>query len=98
MVFNYSASQGWLVGNTGWGLHLPNDKPEWLGMATDKINKLFIAKFVQKHPSPWHGYPADYTKRAQDIPHEITVFAWINARLLTKAKARKVLRGIRCNP
>ena len=96
-IFNHSESQGWILEECGWGLHIFRDKPQWLGIAKDKIRKLFIAKFVRKLSSPWHGYPADHSRLAQDVPHEIIVSSWIDKQLISKAKARKILRGMKCS-
>lgn len=96
-IFNYSESQGWILVERGWGLYISNGTPQCLGVSRDRIRQLFIAKFVRTQPSPWHGYPADHSRVAQDVPNELIVHDWIDDQLISRAKARKILRGMKCN-
>ena len=94
--FKRAATSGWLLNLAGWGLHIPNKNPDWLGVAQDHSTQVFIAKFVGRQQNQWHGYPADHCRNAQDIPHEQVLYAWIDSKLLSTAKIRKVMRGQRC--
>jgi hypothetical protein len=95
--FDRSVSRGWLLADSGWGLHIPDSTPDWLGVAQDHTTRVFIAKFVGQSAGVWHGYPADHVKNARDVPHEDVLSAWLKAELLAPAKARKILRGQPCN-
>lgn len=96
-IFHNSIARGWILKNSGWGLYMPNGTPAYLGIDKSKSKNLFIAKFVSKNSNFWHGYPADYTRRPQDVPHEEVINSWIRVQLFSKAKARKILRGQKCN-
>jgi hypothetical protein len=96
--FSRSLAEGWLRTTEGWGLHTPQQSPEYLGYARDHSTQVFVAKFVGDDVAgTWHGYPADHQRCPQDIPDEAALQAWIDASLLTPAKLRKVARGQRCN-
>lgn len=84
----------------GWGLHLVNGLPEYLGVGANHGSQVFVAKFKCHDgvaPRQWHGYPADHAARDQDIPPSKVLLAWRNAGFLTKAKASKILLGKRCS-
>ena len=82
----------------GWGLHLPENSPQYLGYAQDHVTRVFVAKFVADNQgNPWHGFPADHRRCVHDIPGEGVLKSWIDNALLTPAKARKLARGQRCN-
>ncbi len=58
---------------------------------------LFIAKFKNDVPhNTWHGYPADYQRKSQDIPDTEILHDWIANNILTKAKIRKIMAGQPC--
>lgn len=95
--FNRSWAEGWLLDECGWGLHIVNGGPDWLGTAQDHESRVFIAKFVGQLDSDWHGYPADHVRNPQDIPHENVLGSWLDDELMSAAKVRKVMRGQRCS-
>lgn len=94
--FEHADGAGWLKEEVGWGLHLPDGQPEWLGVATDRQTQLFYAKFVTSAGQPWHGYPADQ-RRVNDIPHESVLSEWMHQELFTRAKIRKIVQGRPCS-
>jgi hypothetical protein len=101
--FNHAKHQNWLTANKGWGLHIVNSAPNWLGVAQDQTTQLFVAKFVG-NPSnsaasgtEWHGYPANYRVNNQDIPDEDILQKWLNTNILPAAKIRKLAKGQPCN-
>jgi hypothetical protein len=96
--FHLSVRSGWIQEESGWGLHMPNGAPEWLGLAQDHITLVFIAKFVSSNaPRLWHGYPADHRRSSRDIPPVQVLREWLTQRLLTPAKIRKVTKGQPCS-
>ena len=94
--FDRCVEEGWYRQNTGWGLHLHDGKPDWLGVTRDHRTPSFIAKFVGADGT-WHGYPADVT-HSKDVPSEVVIGAWLDQNLLSRAKGRKVIRGQPCHP
>lgn len=96
-IFLQSVNEQWVFAEYGWGLYLVGGNPSYLGVAQDHLTQVFFAKFVRKSTSPWHGYPADHVRNAQDVPHEKVLSAWMHRRLISKAKVRKILRGKRCH-
>jgi len=74
---------------------LPTGRPEYLGVAQDHATQIFIAKFVGAG-GVWHGYPADHQQNQRDIPDESVLLKWMDLKVLSPAKVRKVLRGQLC--
>ena len=93
--FNTAHANDWIENDTGWGLYLSNEVPNYLGLAQDHITKVFIAKFVGDQ-GIWHGYPADHQQNHQDIPTEQVLMRWMEANLFSPAKVRKIVRGQPC--
>jgi hypothetical protein len=82
---------GWHLETVAWGLHLVAGQPQYLGVVEDHQTKTFFAKFVRdpNHPA-WQGYPANQQNR-QDVPHLSVAQMWIDEKILTKAKIRKII-------
>jgi len=96
--FIRAGANHWLRVSEGWGLHVPEHRPCYLGYAQDRITRLFVAKFVCGNArGTWHGYPADHQTSPRDIPDEEILQAWINLSLVTPAKTRKLAKGQSCN-
>ena len=97
-VFRCMAYYGWGFQNNGWGLLINNDgKVDYLGFINNRNTAVFIAKFVgDTNHNSWHGYPADYQFRAQDVPDRAILQRWKENNYLTKAKVRKIMMGQPC--
>ena len=95
--FAQSVRHGWIEATSAWGLHTPNGQPLKLGLTQDHSNSVYIAKFVGLPLGPCHGYPADHTRCMRDIPSERILRSWLQNSLLTAPKARKILKGMKCN-
>ena len=79
-----------------WGHSRPDSRLEPLGLNGHGEN-LWFGKFVQSAPSsPWHGYPADYRRRAQDRPPTKVLHQWRDLGVLAKHQAAKVASGRPC--
>ncbi len=95
--FRFTAARHWFDGDRGWGLHLVDDSAAYLGVGIDRTHRLFVARFEgDRNNTYWHGYPADHTRRTDDIPTEGIALQWIIANYLAKSKVRKLLKGQRC--
>jgi hypothetical protein len=82
----------------GWGLHLPNATVEYLGVDCSGTYSLFIAKFVDgNRKGHWHGYPGDPQRHAADIPNPDVLRSWLDDKILSAAKIRKIARGQPCS-
>jgi len=96
--FIHTHKQGWIVKEkeTGWGLHLVDGKPEFLGeLSNGEQSK--IAKFVGNQPMGlWHGYPSDYQRNLQDRPPINIMLVWRDLCLVTKADISKIKAGKPC--
>ena len=58
---------------------------------------LWFGKFVRvSDASPWHGYPADYRRNAQDRPPTSVLRQWRDQGTLAKHQIAKIARGQRC--
>jgi hypothetical protein len=96
--FKNAYLKSWKKGQNAWGLHFNEDVVEYLGMSKDKSTRLFIAKFISDNfHGTWHGYPADYQHKPQDIPDPDILKDWIKNKLLKKAKISKIMQGKPCN-
>lgn len=97
-VFAKTIGEGEIVdGQYMWGLFIPIVKPEVLGI-TDKKLPSKIAKFDNGiHNGFWHGYPAEYLKKNQDIPPYNVLFQWHKAGIITTATMKKIKGGQPCN-
>jgi hypothetical protein len=96
--FKLSENNKWLLQDHGWGLHFINGKADFLGIAQDRVTLVFIAKFVAKSPAnAWHGYPADYRNNSKDIPAECILKEWLNKKIISTAKIRKITKGQPCS-
>jgi hypothetical protein len=96
--FVASYGYGWVdihAGN-GWGLHVTGTRPDVLGVVEDHTSPSYIAKFIG-NAALWHGYPADHTRRTQDIPPGRILSDWRNRGYVTKAKMGKLSTGKRCS-
>lgn len=89
--FSISWFSGCCSSEAGWGLHLVNGAPDYLGVVEDHKTQSFIAKFVvdSSHGS-WHGYPADHRNKQQDVPTESVRLHWLSTRILPAPKIRKI--------
>jgi hypothetical protein len=95
--FRLAEAQHWFDDDRGWGLHLENRSAAYLGLGIDRTHRLFVARFEgARNNTYWHGYPADHTRRTEDIPTEWIALQWIAENYLPKPKVRKLLKGQRC--
>jgi hypothetical protein len=95
--FLSSHGRGWVDESTGsgWGLNAPTTRPLQLGVAEDHCSPCYVAKFVA-NAALWHGYPADHTRRTQDIPPGRILIDWRDRGYMSKAKMSKIATGKRC--
>ena len=93
--FQRTCNNSWIGNCSGWGLHIQNDRVEYLGKNNQEV-KLRIAKFVDKHSDgTWHGYPADYMVKIQDRPDETILKDWVYKRYIDKVCMARILCGKR---
>lgn len=93
--FDRARAAGWLDVDVGWGLHVLNGTPAYVGVARDHETRVFVAKFTGSL-RVWHGYPADHRQSCGDIPTEHVLGRWMRDGLLGRAKVRKLTRGQPC--
>lgn len=98
--FVFSKVNKWCENHCGWGIHVVNNSLGVLGYnkIKDETKELKFAKFIDGNQNKtWHGYPADYMTKVQDIPSTNVLYAWVQNGYITKAKMSKILQGQRCN-
>lgn len=80
-----------------WGVHIFQSILTKLG-ENQNNNDIKFAKFT-KHTNndEWHGYPADYQNKPQDVPSTPYLTKLKNDNYLTKAKLNKIKQGKSCN-
>jgi len=95
--FRFTQARRWFDDGHGWGLHLENHSAAYVGVGIDRTHQLFLARFEgDRNNTYWHGYPAEHTRRTDDIPTEGIALQWIARNYLAKSKVRKLLKGQRC--
>jgi len=95
--FRVAYDKGWRSGKNAWGLHHRQNAVTYLGRGEDRSIDLFIAKFKNDVPhNTWHGYPADYQRKSQDIPDAEILRDWVANNFLTKPKMRKIMASQPC--
>jgi len=95
--FRGTVQNNWFDLNMGWGIHIPNNILLVLGKNIFDEN-LKIAKFVQdENHNHWHGYPADWQRKAQDRPPICILMHWRTNGLISKHKMAKIRSGKKCN-
>ena len=84
------------MGDELWGHIDSGQRLEPLGLNGHQ-EKLWFAKFVRAvRASPWHGYPADYRRKAQDRPPTRVLHQWRDLGILAKHQVAKVASGRPC--
>ena len=79
-----------------WGHLRSNSRLKPLGLNVHGQD-LWFGKFVRdSDASPWHGYPADYRRNAQDRPPTSVLRQWRDQGILAKHQIAKIARGQRC--
>ncbi len=97
--FKDSVYKRWTIfgGKIGWGIISGSGSLIPIGK-NYYDEKLFFAKFIDRNNvNIWHGYPADYRRKKQDIPSAIFLKKWRYAEIITKSQMRKILGGMKCN-
>lgn len=90
-----------LIAGSGWAVHLGGGtRPTTLGYRWKggKAFPLVVAKFVNKNESlgPWHGYPADYQDKPQDLPPVNVLQRWADEGFIRRHEVTRIRRGIKC--
>lgn len=80
-----------------WGLYIPKDKPEMLGITVKGLPSKMAIFDNGGHNGFWHGYPADYLRRKQDIPPHNVLIKWQQDGIITTATMKKIKGGQPCN-
>ena len=83
--------------NLCWGIHIHQGVLAKLGENNNNLN-IKIAKFTKHiNNNEWHGYPADYQNKPQDIPSVEYLTKLKDENYLTKSKLNKIIQGKPCN-
>jgi hypothetical protein len=98
-LFNTSNSSGWLdfSSKKGFGINKTEAAIDQLGLWTDRVTVLKIAKFVGDQQDQWHGYPANYRKNQHDKPAISVLNLWFVSDLISKADMSRIKLGKKCN-
>ena len=95
--FTQTINENWKDGNKAWGVKIIDAIFQVLGKNNEN-EELKLAKFVDgNYSNIWHGYPADYLRKAQDRPTTDILKVWVQKGFLTKSKMSKIRRGQSCN-
>lgn len=95
-------NEWWVTGiqgkREGWGVYLPPGPFRYVGSSADARRDLLLAKFVDGTGShSWHGYPADYQARPQDVPDPDVLKEWLRARPISPRAVRLISSGQPCD-
>ena len=91
-----AVKNNWYTSSLAWGIYRPQGHLEFLGVGRDHTSPVFIAKFLGDRANDWHGFPIDHRKDERDIPIPRIVDDWMKMKLLTPAKARKIIKSLPC--
>ena len=95
--FVFSFISNWFEENICWGVSAIGADLQVVGK-NNYNEDLKIAKFIDSNNNKiWHGYPADYMRKAQDRPATQTLHDWVGKGFITKAKMSKIRQGQSCN-
>lgn len=95
--FITSVNSNWGGSSVYWGLKLIGNNPQTIGENYYR-EQLKIAKFINGNGgNVWHGYPADYLRRIQDIPDTEILQIWVKSGYIQKSHFRKIRQGMPCN-
>jgi hypothetical protein len=95
--FILSVNSNWTSNHIGWGIKLIGSVLQVVGR-NDANADLKFAKFVDgTKRKVWHGWPADYRRKKQDIPSTIVLALWKNKNYISKSQVRKIKQQITCN-
>jgi hypothetical protein len=95
--FIETMTREWQIGTVAWGIKVVEDILQVVGVNSIR-QELKLAKFVDgADTNVWHGYPADYMRKAQDRPATNILKLWVNDGFITKAKMSKIRLGQSCN-
>jgi hypothetical protein len=96
-IFINAYNRSWVSKDNAWGVFFNNGEIDYLGVAQNRVTKVFISKFVNDvNHNNWHGYPADHESHSQDIPDESILNDWLINNILPKAKISKIAGGRPC--
>lgn len=97
--FSQAFTEEWTNGTEAWGLREETGNLLQLGIGpSPNLNVLKLAKFVDKtKKGTWHGYPADYIAKKQDIPKDFILKKWRASQLISKHQFTKIRQGKSCN-
>lgn len=97
-AFVVSRIQGWVGKGQAWALHVVRGNVSVVGVSSDRARDLHLCRFVDPNSNNrWHGFPADYQVRQQDIPPVSVLRQWLGASLISKSAMRKIKQGQPCN-
>lgn len=83
--------------NLCWGVHISEGILTKLGENHNNTNIKFakFTKHINNHE--WHGYPADYQNKPQDVPSSKYLTKLKDDNYLTKSNLNKIIQGKSCS-
>jgi hypothetical protein len=93
LSFGTALRSGWVGENEGWGLHIENDVPTYLGVDRFDVHS-FVAKYIDSSGSTiWHGFP----KAPADVPGPGVLKDWLQEGTLRKKTVKLLSQGRPCS-
>lgn len=91
-------ARGYIEGPLGWGYWRPNAVLVALGRNLFG-EAIILAKFKgDRSCENYHGYPADYRRKRQDVPPINLLLDWYRGGALPKYAAARIRQGKKWNP
>ena len=94
-IFTTAMANCWTEKKFAWSLYRPQGQVAVLGVDRDHQTEVFIARFDEHSTAAWHGYPCNH-KEPQQRPPPSVLNDWLNQRIFSAAKIRKITWGQRC--
>ena len=100
ICFERMYANGWKEEYEGWGLQYLRYNYNTTFHITghnSRGEELYIAKFIDSSKNGiWHGYPADYQRKNQDIPKTKILNRWKKDGIISTSQFRKIQQAKKC--
>mgnify|MGYP000530715666 CR=1 FL=1 len=99
--FKESQEKNWVQEYTSWGVDYESIKEKVIikpiGNSVHN-EELKIGRFIDSGKNnTWHGYPANYRRKKQDIPPTDVLLNWVGLGILKKHQVIKIKQQKKCN-
>lgn len=99
--FKESQEKIWVQDYISWGMDYESIKEKVVIKPignSEHNEELKIGRFIDSGKNNiWHGYPANYRRKKQDIPPTKVLLNWVGLGILKKHQVTKIKQQKKCN-